>query len=84
MGGNPLNAPADYGSALVRGHQIASKTVDTVGLNQALGMYFAAEGRYPKTLQELVPSYLSNLPEPPAGMKFDYNPASGQVKVVPK
>ncbi len=82
--GNPLTAPADYGNALVRGQKIASKTVDTVGVNQALGMFYAAEGRYPKTLQELVPNYLAKLPEPPVGMKFDYNPATGQVKVVPK
>src|SRR5512139_393172 len=82
--GNPLTAPADYGSALVRGQKIASKTVDTVGVNQAVKMFYATEGRYPKSLQELVPDHISRLPDPPAGMKFDYNPATGEVKVVPK
>jgi len=36
-------------------------------------------------LNELVsPNYLPRLPSPPPGMKFDYNPATGQVKVVPQ
>jgi len=48
-------------------------------------MFYAQEGRYPKNLDELVgPNYLSRLPAPPPGMKFDYNPGTGQLKVVPK
>jgi hypothetical protein len=83
--GNPLNAPADYLGEVVKAKKSAEKTVDTVALNQAVQLFYAQEGRYPKDLNELVgPNYLSKLPQPPPGMKFDYNPATGQLKVVPQ
>jgi hypothetical protein len=83
--GNPLTAPVDYLGAAAKAKQSAVKTLDTAGLNQTVQLFFAQEGRYPKTLNELVrPNYLSKLPEPPFGTKFDYDPASGEVKVVPK
>jgi hypothetical protein len=83
--GNPITAPVDYLGAAAQGQKKAMKTLDEAGLNQTIGMFYAAEGRYPKDLNELVkPDYLSSLPKPPPGMKFDYNPASGQVKVLPK
>lgn len=84
-GANPLSAPGDYGKALVKGKNLAAKTVDVAGLKQAIQMFQAQEGRNPKDLQELVsPDYLPKLPEPPAGMKFSYNPSTGEIKVVPK
>src|SRR3954468_10682009 len=83
--GNPITAPVDYLGAAAQGQKKAMKTLDEAGLNQTIQMFYAAEGRYPKDLNELVkPDYLSSLPNPPPGMKFDYSPASGQVKVVPK
>jgi hypothetical protein len=83
--GNPLTAPVDYLGAAAQAQKKSMKTLDEVGLNQAIQMFNVSEGRYPKDLNELVnPSYLSKLPTPPPGMKFDYNPATGQVKVVPK
>jgi len=83
--GNPLNAPADYLGEVVKARNSAEKTVDTVALNQAVQLFYAQEGRYPKNLNELVgPNYLSKLPQPPPGMKFDYNPATGQLKTVPQ
>jgi hypothetical protein len=83
--GNPVTAPVDYLGAVAQRQKRAMKSLDESGLNQSIQMFYAAEGRYPKDLKELVrPDYLSALPTPPAGMKFDYNPATGQVKVVPK
>ena len=83
--GNPLTAPADYLGAAAQAQKKSMKTLDEAGLNQSIQMFYAQEGRYPKNLDELVgPNYLSRLPAPPPGMKFDYNPATGQVKVVPK
>lgn len=81
--GNPVTAPVDYLGAVVKGKKTADKTLDAVALNQAVQLFQVQEGRYPKDLNELVgPNYLSKLPTPPAGMKFDYNPVTGQVKVV--
>jgi len=83
--GNPVTAPVDYLGAVAQGQKKSIKTLDEAGLNQSIQMFYGAEGRYPKDLNELVsPDYLSRLPAPPPGMKFDYNPATGQVKVVPK
>jgi hypothetical protein len=83
--GNPVTAPADYLGAVSKAKKLAEKTVDTAGLQKSIDLFQAQEGRLPKNLNELVgPNYLSTLPAPPAGMKFDYNPATGQVKVVPQ
>lgn len=83
--GNPLTAPVDYLGAAAQAQKKSIKTLDEAGLNQTVQMFYAGEGRYPKDLNELVkPDYLTKLPAPPAGMKFDYNPTTGQVKVVPK
>ena len=84
-GGNPATAPVDYFSAIAKGKITAETTVETASLNQAVQLFLAQEGRFPKDLNELVgPNYLPKLPEPPAGKKFVYNPANGEVKVVPK
>ena len=84
-GANPITAPADYLGAITKAKRAAEKTVDTVGLQKTIDLFQAQEGRLPKSLNELVgPNYLSSLPSPPAGMKFDYSPATGQVKVVPQ
>jgi len=83
--GNPVTAPVDYLGAAVRAKQNAQKTVGVVGLQQTIQLFQAQEGRLPKDLNELVgPNYLSSLPAPPIDSRFDYNPATGEVKVVPK
>jgi len=56
-----------------------------VATQQQVNLFQVQEGRLPKDLNELVgPNYISHLPNPPPNMRFDYNPATGQVKVVPK
>ncbi|HSA02259.1 MAG TPA: hypothetical protein P5055_16125, partial [Candidatus Paceibacterota bacterium] len=62
---------------------IAERTVDLNAINQAVQLFYAQEDRFPKTLKELVDQrYLPQLPEAPAGMRFVYNPQTGQVGVV--
>ena len=59
--------------------------MDSASLNEAVQMFFNAEGRYPKDLNELVEKqYINQIPAAPNGMKLDYNPATGKVKVVPE
>ena len=83
--GNPVTAPVDYLGAAAKAKKLADKTVSTAGLNQAIQLYQAQEGQLPKTLNDLVAKqYLPNIPPPPAGMKYDYNPQTGAVKVVPQ
>ena len=82
-GGNPVTAPADYLSAAANAKHAADKTLLAAGIDQAVKMFSAQEGRMPKDLNELVPKYLKSIPSPPTGMKYSYDPASGEVKVVP-
>lgn len=81
---HPITAPVDYLDAVHRGQQRAIKTVDIASLTQAVQLFQASEGRFPKELEELVAKgYLARLPDPPVGHKIVYSPATGQVTMVP-
>ena len=80
--GNPLTAPADYLGAVVQAQKHAEKVIDVSYINQAIQLFQASEGRLPKDLNELVPNYVGKLPATPYGTKLDYDPNTGQVKVV--
>jgi hypothetical protein len=82
--GNPVTAPVDYLGAVGQAQKTMTKTAAAAGLTEAIRMYEAQKGRLPKNLNELVPEFISKLPAPPAGMKYDYNPADGSLKVVPQ
>lgn len=81
--GNPLNAPAEYVGALGKAQKSAQKTAGLSGMDQALKSFFAEEGRYPKDLDELKQHGVT-IPAAPTGMKWDYDPNSGAIKVVPQ
>lgn len=80
--GNPVTAPVDYLGTVVQAQKNMTKSIDTSYLNEAIQTFQVQEGRLPKDLNELVPNYVGKLPQVPYGMKLDYNPATGQVKVV--
>ncbi len=81
--GNPVTAPVDYLGAVAKGQQTAVKTLGAVSLDSAIKAFFDQESRYPKDLHELVTSgVLPKLRAAPTGMKFQYDPATGQVKMV--
>jgi len=81
--GNPVTAPVDYLGAVARAKKTMEKTIDGVALTQTIQLFYAQEGRYPTALNELVTrGYLSSLPNPPAGMRFDYAPQTGELRVV--
>lgn len=81
--GNPITAPVDYIGAVGKGKTTADKVADLATLQKAIQAFHAEEDRYPKDLNELVSSkILPKLPEPPYNMKFQYDAASGKVKVV--
>jgi len=83
--GNAAAAPLNYVGAAVQGEQKAFKTIDTVSLNEEVQLFNAQEGRYPKSLDELVQkNYLHQLPQPPAGQKIVYDAAQGKVSVLPQ
>lgn len=83
--GNPITAPVDYLGAAAKAKRVSEKTVDLASLRQAIQLFYAQEDRYPRDLQELVSEkYIGALPPPPAGMQFKYNPANGEIAIVPK
>ena len=83
--GNPLTAPVDYLGAVNNAQKSANNKLSLVGLQQAIQTYQAQEGKLPKDLQDLVKAQvMPKLPDAPRGMKFSYDAASGDVKVVPQ
>lgn len=82
--GNPLTAPVDYLGAVSQAQKRAGKVVSTVGLDQAIKMYQATEGKFPPSLEALVPDFLHSLPPAPNGMKYNYDPKTGVIKVEAK
>lgn len=82
--GNPITAPVDYLGAVGKAKQSADKTLDIVQIQRAIQQFEAAEGRFPKDLEELVAQqYLAKIPKAPPGMRIVYDPQKGTVKVVP-
>jgi len=81
----PAAAPAGYVGAMIRGQQVAVKTIDVTSLNEEIQLFNVQEGRNPKDLNELVSrKYLGALPNPPTGMKLVYDAAQGKVSVAPE
>src|SRR5262245_27454071 len=81
--GNPVTAPVDYLGAITKGEQSAVKTIDTSSISKAIQLFQVEKGRYPNDLNELVQEkFLPRIPETPYGTKLDYDPTTGQVKVV--
>jgi hypothetical protein len=74
--------PADINNPLVNAKRTADKTIDVSYLNQAVQLFNVQEGRYPKTLDELTPKYVAELPVPPLGYKLNYDADKGEVTVV--
>lgn len=82
-GGSLVTAPVDYIGAIAKGEQQAVKTVDTASLKQAIELFQVDQGRYPTNLAELAAlKYIPRIPPTPFGTKLDYDPTSGQVRVV--
>jgi hypothetical protein len=80
--GNPLTVVPDYVGVVGQAQRYSVKQIDLAQLNQAIQQFNAAEGRYPKDLQELVPNYLAQIPQVPAGYQISYDATTGKVKVV--
>jgi hypothetical protein len=81
----PAAAPGGYVGTMIRGQQLAVKTVDVTSLNEEIQLFNVQEGRFPKDLNELVTQhYLGALPAPPIGMKLVYDAQQGKASVAPE
>jgi hypothetical protein len=79
---HPVPSSVNYLGTLMQADKYAVKTIDVSYLNEAVQLFNTQEGRLPKDLNELVPNYVGKLPATPYGTKLDYDPNTGQVKVV--
>lgn len=80
---NPLTAPVDYLGAVAKGKRVAEKTVDLASLNRNVQLFQAQEDRLPKDLNELVAMhYIPAVPAAPTGMKVQYDPSTGETRMV--
>ncbi len=80
---NPAMAPVGYLEGVAKSKKRAEGNVSLAGLTQAINQFTTVEGRKPKSLQELVEKgYASNIPAPPYGMKYTYNPNTGKPDLV--
>jgi len=78
----PLNAPMKYGETMGRAMKKAKTMDEILYLKNKINTFQIQEGRYPNSLDELVEKgYIEKLPQPPEGMKFVYDPKTGNVEV---
>jgi len=86
QGTNTVNVATNgfggYVKSLGEAQKTADKTIDVTSLNQAIQLFNVQEGRYPKDLQELVPTYIAKIPDAPYGSKIVYDATTATVKVV--
>ncbi len=54
-----------------------------INLERAIQTFRAENGRYPSSLNELVPQYLPSLPSPSGDSAYSFDPITGQVITVP-
>ena len=81
--GNPLTAPVDYLGAVNQARKGAIKTIDQTGLNSAIQLFYAQEDRFPRDLNELAQKrYIGAVPTPPPGSRFQYDPKTGELKIL--
>lgn len=82
-GGEKITTPGplgDYARTLDKSEKKAAEVTGLTTLTQAVQQFNVLEGRFPRTLDELVESrYLQKLPAAPRGKRFIYNPKSGEV-----
>jgi len=78
----PLNAPAKYGETMGKAMKKAEAVNNIRTLKSEIYLFFAQEGRYPNSLNELVDKgYIKEIPTPPKGMSYSYDPTTGKVEL---
>lgn len=80
--GNPITAPVDYLGAVNQARKTAVRQIDLASIKNAIQLFNAQEDRFPRDLNELAQKhYIQGVPELPAGSRFVYNPATGEISI---
>jgi len=78
----PMNAVEKYGGVMSKTLKKSKAMDGMMYIKNKINTFQMQEGRYPSSLNELVEKrYLDKLPEPPKGMTFNYDPATGNIDV---
>ncbi|MGI6595783.1 MAG: hypothetical protein ACOX1Z_03720 [Candidatus Ratteibacteria bacterium] len=78
----PLNAIEKYGGVMGNALKKTKAMDNTLYLKNKIITFQRQEGRYPYSLDELVEyKLIKELPEPPTGMSFRYDPTTGSIGV---
>ncbi len=73
---------ADYGKNLSNAEKSAAQVTGLTMLTQAVKQFEVMEGRFPRTLDELIVGrYFAKLPVAPRGKRFVYDAKTGKVAV---
>jgi len=83
--GSIVTAPVDYIGATIHAGQKSKGTIELVTFRKAIESFQEEQQRFPQSLDELLEkSYIKVMPTPPYGLQFEYDAASGEIKLVPK
>ncbi|HOJ39209.1 MAG TPA: hypothetical protein PKW42_00715 [bacterium] len=76
----PTNALEQYSGVMIKAKRRAEGMTELLPLKQLIDSFRAQEGRNPSSLQELVEKgYTQEIPRPPAGKHYVYDPNTGSV-----
>ena len=79
---NPANAVEKYGGVMGKTYKRAKSFDALLSLKHDITSFQVEQGRWPTSLQELVEKeYTKELPKPPEGMSFKYNPGNGSIRL---
>jgi len=79
---NPANAIQKYGGVMGKTYKRAKSFDALLSLKHDITSFQVEQGRWPSSLQELVEKgYTKELPSPPEGMSFKYNPDNGSIRL---
>ncbi|HPP66485.1 MAG TPA: hypothetical protein PKX05_01060 [bacterium] len=75
--GNPIE---EYGGVMSQTLKKAKGMDAVLPVKQLVDSFYAQEGRYPSSLDELIAkNYVKQIPPPPKGYTYTYTPSTGDV-----
>jgi len=77
----PPREPGGYTGVLIKSHRRAKELAASVEVQHTIQAFHALEGRFPKDLEEPAEKGMP-IPPPPKGYRYEYNPQTGEVKVI--
>ncbi|KPK65415.1 MAG: hypothetical protein AMK73_03025 [Planctomycetes bacterium SM23_32] len=84
-GDSMLHAPDDYlRTVTVTVPRRIESSADQALIQNEIKQFYALEGRYPESLEELVEWRGEPLPQTPRGYVYSYDAATGELLVVPE